>query len=288
MSQQFKTLDRKTLDIPSGMSIEIKKVGTTNGYDGHCLRAYSYFGDQMPDIDSGSIASINSIETKYPDLRQLSKAPTFALTYLGTWSTLVKNCGFSEEVAKQIEANYHKLYVVSDEFIAKRIEDEACKLGYVTLAFGLKLRTPLLKKTILGNKFTSNEAKAEMRTAGNAMGQSYGLLNNRAAVEFMEVVWNSPYRLDIMPVALIHDAIYLVIKDDLDVIEFANRELTKAMSWQDDPLIYHDEVKLGSELDLFYPHWAHAMTLKPEWNKSQICEAVDAAMQTYYEKKKAT
>ena len=182
MSQQFKTLDRKTLDIPSGVSIEIKKVGTTDGYDGHCLRAYSYFGDQMPDIDSGSIASINSIETKYPDLRQLSKAPTFALTYLGTWSTLVKNCGFSEEVAKQIEANYHKLYVVSDEFIAKRIEDEACKLGYVTLAFGLKLRTPLLKKTILGNKFTSNEAKAEMRTAGNAMGQSYGLLNNRAAV----------------------------------------------------------------------------------------------------------
>ena len=34
----------------------------------------------MPDIDPTSVASINSIEDKYPDLRQLSKAPTFLLT----------------------------------------------------------------------------------------------------------------------------------------------------------------------------------------------------------------
>lgn len=33
----------------------------TDGYDGHCLRAYAYFGDQMPDIDPTSVASINSI-----------------------------------------------------------------------------------------------------------------------------------------------------------------------------------------------------------------------------------
>lgn len=78
MSQQFKTLDRKTLDIPSGVSIEIKKVGTTDGYDGHCLRAYAYFGHNMPDIDPNSVESINSIEEKYPKERQDSKAPTFA------------------------------------------------------------------------------------------------------------------------------------------------------------------------------------------------------------------
>lgn len=80
MSQQFKTLDRKTLDIPSGVSIEIKKVGTTDGYDGHCLRAYTYFKDKMPDIDPNCVESINSIEDLYPDERQDSKAPTFLLT----------------------------------------------------------------------------------------------------------------------------------------------------------------------------------------------------------------
>ena len=102
----------------------------------------------------------------------------------------------------------------------------------------------------------------------------------------MRAVWASPYRYDIMPVALIHDAIYLVIKDDLDVIEFANRELTKAMSWQDHPEIYHETVKLGSELDLFHPNWSHAMTLNPTWSKAEICSNVDTAMAKYYAKLK--
>ena len=78
MSQQFKTLERKTLDIPTGAVFNVNKVGRTDGYDGHCLRAYTYFGDRMPDIDPTSVESINSIEEKYPQERQDSKAPTFA------------------------------------------------------------------------------------------------------------------------------------------------------------------------------------------------------------------
>lgn len=54
----------------------------TDGYDGHCLRAYAYFGEQMPDIDPNCVISINSIENLYADLRQLSKAPTFLLTLI--------------------------------------------------------------------------------------------------------------------------------------------------------------------------------------------------------------
>ena len=52
-----------------------------DGYDGHCLRAFSYFGDQMPDIVD-TLQSINSIKDKYPDLRSKSKAPTFLLTLI--------------------------------------------------------------------------------------------------------------------------------------------------------------------------------------------------------------
>lgn len=258
----------------------------TDGYDGHCLRAYAYFGHKMPDIDPNSVESINSIEEKYPKERQDSKAPTFALTYMGTWATLVKNCGFTEEVAKSIEKLYHELYEHSDNVIMNRIHEEAVKLGYVKLAFGLKLRTPLLKKTVLGNRYTTSEAKAEMRTAGNAMGQSYGLLNNRAVVEFMEIVWKSKHRLKIMPVALIHDAIYLVIEDDLEVIEFANKHLTKCMEWQDLEEIWHDEVKLGGDLDLFYPHWGHGITLPRTANQIELVTTVQAAMDKYYAKLK--
>ena len=53
---------------------------------------------------------INSIKKKYPELRQASKAVTFALTYQGTWRTLVDNLGIPEEQAKQIEQRYHELY----------------------------------------------------------------------------------------------------------------------------------------------------------------------------------
>ena len=47
----------------------------TDGYDGHCLRAFAYFGDQMPDINN-SVDSINSIAKEYGAFRQDSKAPT--------------------------------------------------------------------------------------------------------------------------------------------------------------------------------------------------------------------
>lgn len=234
-----------------------------DGYDGHSLRAYAYFGDQMPDIDPTSVASINSIGDKggpYEHFRQESKAPTFALTYQGTFATLMKNLGWSEEKAKRIEANFHELYKASTEYIMDRLH-QATRDGYVTVAFGLRLRTPMLGRSYLGLACTPKEVAAEGRTAGNAMGQSYGLLNNRAAAAFMKRVHASPFRYDIKPVALIHDAIYLLIKNDPVVVEFANRVLIEEMSWQELPELHHDKVKIGAALDLFYPNWATPVTL---------------------------
>ena len=62
----------------SSQTVTVKKLPNAPAYDGHCLRAYSYFKDQMSDIDPSSVESINSIEDKYPLLRQESKGPTFA------------------------------------------------------------------------------------------------------------------------------------------------------------------------------------------------------------------
>ena len=225
------------------------------GYDGHCLRAFSYFKGEMPDIVD-TVESINSIQNKYPEIRQKSKLPTFALTYQGTHITLQKSLGLAPHDALSIEANYHELYKVSDEWVADKLA-EASKTGYVELAFGLRLRTPLLAKTFRGHRTTPREAEAEGRTAGNALGQSYGLLNNRAVNVFMEAVWASPYRYDIKPIALIHDAIYLLIKDRLEILDWVNRELIKAMQWQDLPELHHPTVKLGAKLEIYWPDWAH-------------------------------
>ena len=261
----------------------------TDGYDGHCLRAYTYFGDQMPGIVD-TVESINSIEELFEELRRDSKAPTFALTYQGTFITLMNNCGFSEEKAKMVERRYHELYVVSDQWVQSKLE-EASKRGYITAAFGLRIRTPLLSKVILGTKKTPFEAAAEGRTAGNALGQSWCLLNNRAANEFMERVWKSKYANVIRPCAQIHDAQYYLVPDDYEVVKWVNDNLVECVQWQDHPDIQHDEVKLGGELSVFYPNWSNDITIKNKATIEDILASCELGLDKYnnpekYAKKK--
>lgn len=221
-----------------------------------------------------NVSMVNAIKHREPELRNRSKAPTFALTFAGTYHTLMKNCGFTEEEAKSIEANYHELYKESDEWIKKKL-DECCELGYTTVAFGLRIRTPLLGKSLLNNKATAKESEDEARSVGNAIsGQSYGLLNNRAAIAFMNRVWDSDYKYDIMPVSLIHDSIYLMVKDDVRVIEWVNRTLIEEMQWQELEEIKHPEVHLASELELFYKGWHNVITLANNSTQEEIRETV--------------
>lgn len=230
------------------------------GFDGHCLRAANYFREDLPHIDLNDPKSVNSIKETHPNLRQDSKGPTFALTYQGTWHTLVTNLGWTEEKAKAVEAGYHEMYKVSDEWVQSKLQ-QASKDGYVTVAFGLRVRTPILKQTILNAAQVPYEAKAESRTAGNALGQSYGLLNNRAGIEMRKRVLASPYKYDILPISHIHDAQYFLVREDAEIMAWFNKNLVECMQWQDLPEIQHPTVKIGGEVDVFYPSWAEATTL---------------------------
>lgn len=247
----------------------------TDGYDGHSLRAYAYFGEQMPDIED-TVESINSIQHKYKSLRSDSKAPTFLLTYGGTYMGLMKNCGFSEEKAKTTEKRYHDLYVVSDMWVQAKL-DEAAKTGYVTAAFGLRVRTPLLAQVLRGTCKTPYEAEAEGRTAGNALGQSWCLLNNRAGSEFMRKVRASEFRLDIRPSIHIHDAQYFMIRDNMDTLQYTNKHLVEAVNWQDHPDIAHPEVGLGGELSLFYPTWANEIEIPNHATPEEVNQIIQKA-----------
>lgn len=75
---------------------------------------------------------------------------------------MVSNLGWTEEKAKRVEANYHKLYAVSTEWVKTKIA-EAALVGYAVSAFGLRVRTPLLAQTFLGTSSTPKEAEAEGR-----------------------------------------------------------------------------------------------------------------------------
>ena len=221
-----------------------------------------------------NVAQINSIAIKHKELRNKSKAPTFALTYQGTWLTLMNNCGFTEDEAKNIETNYHEMYKVSDDWVANKIK-LAEQQGYLDSAFGLRIRTPVIAKSVLGNSKTPNLALAESRSVGNAVsGQSYCMLTCRALNEFMERVYASEYKHDIMPVNIVHDALYLMIRDNIHVVKWVNDNLMDCMSWQELNEIKHDKVKLSAELGLFYPDWSNEITLPNNINRKQIKEIV--------------
>jgi len=192
---------------------------------------------------------------------------------------MMKNLGWDKTKSQTIEANYHELYKVSDAYVQSKIQ-QACIDGYVTVAFGLRVRTPLLKSVIY-NSSMPYEAAAEGRTAGNALGQSYCLLNNRAATAFMRKVRKSKYAHDIKLVAMIHDAIYLLIRDDIEVVKWVNDNLIKEMQWQDLPELDHPTVKLGANLDLFYRGWHQPITLKNNASKSQILDTIIDAVNDY-------
>lgn len=257
----------------------------TDGYDGHSLRAYSYFGDLMTGIDPNSVVSINSIAKAYPVFRQDSKVPTFLLTYGGTFKGIMLQMGWTEKKAKEVEARYHVLYKVSDDWVAAKV-NQASKDGYITAAFGLRVRTPLLHQVIRGNRRTPFEAEAEGRTAGNALGQSWCLLNSRACVEFMGKVRSSQFRNDIKPCAQIHDANYLLVRDNVDAVQFANDNIVKACEWQDHPDIWHEEVKLGGEFSIFYPTWAEEAGIPNGASQAEILSAFEGHVLKVEEKLK--
>lgn len=225
------------------------------------------------DVQAYNVKRIKYIKDNYGPLRSKSKSVSFALQYGGTANTLVNNSGFALEEAKAIVSNYKDLYKESEEYTTERIA-QATKDGYVQVAFGLRIRTPVLAKSILGNSKTPNLATAEARTVGNALSQSYGMLTCRALNEFMKRVYASEYKHDIMPVNIVHDALYFIIRDNIHVVKWVNDNLMDCMSWQELNEIKHDKVKLSAELGLFYPDWSNEITLPNNINRKQIKEIV--------------
>lgn len=252
----------------------------TDGFCGHCLRAQSYWPDEMPDIDPDSVDSINSIKKKYKKLRQKSKAPSFALQYMGTYITLMNNCGFSKEEALAIEANYHKLYEVSDKW-AEDIVEKAKETGYVTMAFGARIRTPLLAKTVGKGRSVPYAAKAEARSAGNAATQSYCVLTLRAFNEFRKRLWASEFKYDILPSATIHDAIYLMVRNGSLAVQWVNDNLIDCMRWQELPELQHDTIKITSNLEIFWPSWANGIELENNISDSVIMSTCKQGRRDY-------
>lgn len=244
----------------------------SEGFDSHCLNAAFYYANQMKDVDLKDVASVNSVKDRYPTLRNRSKNCTFALNYGGTHKTLVRNLGFPLTEAISIEERYHKLYEISDMHTA-RVNCDVARAGYIDLAFGLRLRAPILKKTVMSASKLPSSAAAESRTINNAESQSYGLLLNRALIELDKRIVADDMDGIVLPINCIHDAAYFLVKNTPEAVKWLNDNLVECMSWQEGP-IAHEEVILGAELDIGL-NWANTTTLKNNLSVEEISQIME-------------
>lgn len=224
----------------------------TEGFDGHCLRAYTYFKDQMEGIDPTSAESINTIETKYPELRQKSKAPTFAFQYRGTWKTVCENLGIPDEEGQALEANFKSLYSVSELYFIRKVM-EAMENGFIRLSFGLRLLTPMLHGKRDPHKLFGMADK-EAKSMYNADSQTWGTLTNRALIEFADRLDASEQHIQegLLLILTVHDAGYVLVKDTPEHIKWLNDNLIECMNWQDHPAIMSDDVPIEADLEFGY------------------------------------
>ena len=215
-----------------------------------------------------AVKIINSIAKRYPELRQNSKPVTFSSLYSGTYIAIQEQLGCTEVEAKAIESNYHKMHKVTDDWVDAHIKQASIQ-GYVPLAFGGRLYTPVLSQVVYG-KTMSYKAHEEKRSAGNALMQSYCMLTVRAMTEFMQRVRDSKYRLDIRGIATIHDSIYLIVKNNIGCLKWVNDNLISCMAWQELDELKHPSIGFTAECDIHYPDWSKAITIPNGATKLEI------------------
>ena len=169
--------------------------------------------------------------------------------------------------AIQTEKAFHSLYAESDKFNNKnRLFME--KHGYVNCAFGLQLKTPIVAQCVLDNSKTPHEAHAEVRIANNAVTQSWGMLLNRAIIATNARIEEAGYGECILPINMIHDAVYFMLKDEPKYIKFLNDVLIEEMEWQEHVTIASNDIHITAEMEIG-KSWAD---LKPLPNNATLEE----------------
>lgn len=83
----------------------------------------------------------------------------------------------------------------------------------------------------------------------------------------------------------IKDACYYLVRNDVDILLKLNELCVKEANWNDHPDIYHPEVGLGGQLDVFYPDWSNPLTLPEECTEEQLYELVQEHTEKLYESK---
>ncbi len=230
----------------------------------HSLRAYAFFKDEIDEalgesLDVTDPKSINRIKDELPEIRAKSKSPSFAMAY-GSGAGKVKDllkCSKAE--AEAVFDGYHKLYR-DTAIYAERNTEKAKAQGYINGAFGLKLRTPGIRSR------DQQKVGSEGRSLNNMTIQSYGLLMNRAGINFQKRIEEDHVVNNVMLVNQIHDALYGLVRNTPNMVKWLNDNLIDCMI---EEFLPEQQIPLEAELDIG-PSWDKQHTLKNNLTVEEI------------------
>jgi len=235
-------------------------------FDTHVLHSAVYWQDQWEKITSIKF-DMKSLEVnkKYKEftkkdvrcknLRQDSKGVTFAASYGAFPPKLAKSMKAPLEEGERIFDLYHNVLYSGktkyrDEYVLPTVKEK----GYIHLNWGLKLY--------------SDDAEKDIRTLNNATMQSYSDLTLIAGIRLREEIYKHNLQDRIKLVNIIHDALYLELDDDLEVIKFVNDNLPRIMKQQ---FLFDQPIDLGAEVDFGYDLY-NVVTLEADSSIEEIKE----------------
>jgi len=244
----------------------MKRKVFLEGYDSHSLNTAIYFPEKVEEIlgcpvDLDDPAMINRIKVEAEALRGSSKSITFGLQYLAGAANISKQLKCSKEEGQRIYDAYKEKYKESAQWVQANTNFAKAN-GYIDGAFGLKLRTPRI------NSSDSGVSSGEMRTLNNMRSQSYGMLMNVAAIAFQNQIEACDMVEDVVVFSTIHDALYMLIKDDPKTIKWVNDTLIEIMGRD---FVENQVIHNEAELDIGYS-WASQKTLKNNLSEEEIAE----------------
>ena len=164
-------------------------------------------------------------------LRQESKGISFKLAY-GGYPDSHKGGTITQEI---FDAYHNEMYPGITEYREKYAVPKANNDKYLHLAWGLRLY--------------SDKPDKDMLTLFNALSQGYSCLTSIALNKFDKYLEDNNLRDNISITNTIHDAIYLEIDDNTEIIKLVNDVLPNIMSEQ---FVIDQEIPLGAECDIGY------------------------------------
>ena len=217
----------------------------TENKDSHSVYTAAYFQDELKERGLPYGLNITAeesyvIKEQAGDLRQKSKAVTFALTYNGTEHTVSKSLGITKEAALIIVERYHSLHKDLADYY-KRKTDFAEEHGYYEIETGLKLRAPGLQS------IDEQVVAQTKRSAENALLQGFGMMTIRGMNTFQARVEKAGLDNEVIMNLTIHDSVSGGCINDIETIKWVNDNFIECMTAD---FVKNPSIPLAAELDI--------------------------------------